>query len=432
MGRRCRVLSLLVDSRQNAPMNRSLLRTAVLGFVLGLLAFSASCGVPIYELAVSVEPNQIDSSGQSCTVSVLATDDTGQVGSGTVTLQASAGTLADTTLTLDSYGTGQTTFSCDVAVDDGCQPGTAPRITAEWNVAGQVVQGERRVRLAPVDAGSSNTDAGVPNNVYVLGFLGTYGVGMAPAEHPNEVQVGFASLGTNYFINRSGNVVGDLFEHRPDTFSMSGGGSTYPVDYRTNDTRIEAPACLPPLFVTGLLEYGVGQYIYRCGGQPDMGTWYLGSTPLTLPADTRLVGYDQTALVAPTQQTAQLIKPDGTMTNVLLPNTNIWFAVRAFEDGSFWVLQASSLLKVQPDGSVAKLGQYVMNPNTFIDDQRRYYYIAREATRDLIYRVSPGTNPRIDTVYDSTQAVPQDFSVYPPKVYIEFDQVNGARLITRR
>lgn len=413
-------------------MNRSLLRASLLGFVLGLLAISASCGVPIYELAVSVDPNLIDSSGQSCTVSVLATDDTGQVGSGTITLQASAGTLADTTLTLDSYGTAQTTFSCDVAVDDACQPGTAPRITAEWNVAGQVVQGERRVRLASVDAGSTDMDAGPPNDVFVLGFLGSYGVGMARADHPSEVQVGFASIGTDYFINRNGNVVGDLFEHRPDTFAMSGGGSAYPADYRANDTRIDAPACLPPLGVNGLLEYGVGQYIYRCGGQPDMGTWYLGTAPLTLPADTRLVGYDQTALVAPTQQTAQLIKSDGTTKNVMLPKASIWFAVRAFDDGSFWILQSASLLRIKPDGSVAELAQYVMNPNTFIDDQRRYYYVAREATRDLIYRVSPGTNPRIDVVYDSTNVTPQDFSVFPPKVYIEFDQVNGARLLTRR
>ncbi|MEW6432626.1 MAG: hypothetical protein AB1730_14075 [Myxococcota bacterium] len=412
-------------------MKRSVLRVASIGFVAGVLAVSASCGVPLYDLSVSLDPSIINNAGQSCTVSVLASDDTGQVGKGTVTLQAAAGTLADTTLTLDSFGAARTTFSCNVAVDDRCQPGASVRISAEWNIDGQVVQGERRVRLAPVDAGTTSTDAGVPNGVFVMGFLGTYGVGMAPVDRPTEVQVGFESIGAD-FINRSGNVVGSGFEHRADSFAMSGSGSAYPTDYRANDTRIDSPGCTGTEYVTGLLEYGVGRYAYRCGTLPNTGNWYLGSTPLTLPTDTRLIGYDETALVAPTPQTAQLIFADGTTQSVTLPTSNVWFPVRALPDGSFWILQASSLLQIRPSGVAVELATYAMNPNTFIDDQRRYYYIAREAGRDRIYRVYPGMNPRIDTVYDSAQATPQDFSVYPPKVYVEFDLVAGARLLTRR
>lgn len=96
------------------------MRNALGGF---LLASLGACGPSHGELNVTVAPDNPvladDGTATVVRVHALYADDT--ISSGTVTLSSTAGTLEDTTLTLDKYASARTTFRCDAATDPGCK-----------------------------------------------------------------------------------------------------------------------------------------------------------------------------------------------------------------------------------------------------------------------------------------------------------------------
>lgn len=131
-------------------MNRLLWASALLG-VMGCSMESPG------ELVVEVTPSQLVGNAKA-SVRVAATTGTGNVGTGSVSLTASAGTLADATVTLDAYGTAKTTYTCDVAIDAHCI-GRAI-ITAKWTTRGAMVEAEDSVQLGAGSGGGSGVTGG--------------------------------------------------------------------------------------------------------------------------------------------------------------------------------------------------------------------------------------------------------------------------------
>jgi hypothetical protein len=96
--------------------------------------------------------------GSTARVEIIATTGKGLVGSGTVALKSSAGTLADDTVTLDTYGTARTTLTCDVAVDPSCTGRVT--VTAKWSSAGGVVEATDVVTVGATGAGGGGGSDG--------------------------------------------------------------------------------------------------------------------------------------------------------------------------------------------------------------------------------------------------------------------------------
>lgn len=101
------------------------------------VAMSLGCGPPgEATLEVTAMPSSIHPGGTAL-IRVVATDGQGKIGVGTVTLKTAAGALESTELTLDTYGTATTRFTCNVSVDPGCTGRVS--VTGEWKATtGQV------------------------------------------------------------------------------------------------------------------------------------------------------------------------------------------------------------------------------------------------------------------------------------------------------
>jgi hypothetical protein len=114
-------------------------------------------------LEVSTHAASLGNNGEVIGLRVVATDEKGKVGTGSVTLKAAAGLLGETELTLDSYGTATTVFSCDVSLDIDCSGSV--EITAKWTTAQGVVTATTTVnaRVSSTDGGSFRTDGGSEN-----------------------------------------------------------------------------------------------------------------------------------------------------------------------------------------------------------------------------------------------------------------------------
>jgi hypothetical protein len=87
-------------------------------------------------LSLRASPKTIDARGQTSKLTVVASLENGDPGTGDVALTATAGTLSTDAITLSS-GTGTATYSCSADTDATC-PGTQS-ITAQWHGVEQKV-----------------------------------------------------------------------------------------------------------------------------------------------------------------------------------------------------------------------------------------------------------------------------------------------------
>jgi len=112
------------------------------------------------ELSMTASPSTIDGNAQKSTIKLLATDDKGKPGAGTVRITSPAGTMkAGVEVTL-AAGEASTEFGCDRAVDPACT-GTV-KLTAEWVLNGKLITATKNVVVTPPvvvvpDAGVSLT-----------------------------------------------------------------------------------------------------------------------------------------------------------------------------------------------------------------------------------------------------------------------------------
>ena len=99
-------------------------------FVVAALA-AVSCTPSGGTLELTPKKSRIFDDGETTEIKIKATDLQGRVGTGRVRFAADAGVFGDNPVQLDAYGTGVTTFSCDVVADRGCVGTVA--FTGEWN-----------------------------------------------------------------------------------------------------------------------------------------------------------------------------------------------------------------------------------------------------------------------------------------------------------
>lgn len=95
--------------------------------------FAIGCG-PTGTPQLTLEgPTSVFRDGATISLRVVASDATGKVGSGTVTVVADVGTADPETLTLDEFGTARFTYSCDVKTTPDC---AIPRanLKVHWNL----------------------------------------------------------------------------------------------------------------------------------------------------------------------------------------------------------------------------------------------------------------------------------------------------------
>ncbi|MFT3711627.1 MAG: hypothetical protein QM817_28655 [Archangium sp.] len=99
--------------------------------VLAVL-FVVSCGpMGMAELDLQVIPRSIQDDGREAIVRVTATTAKGEIGKGSVHITSTIGSLKDgVDVTLDQYGTAQTTFTCNKATEAACT-GTVT-FSAKW------------------------------------------------------------------------------------------------------------------------------------------------------------------------------------------------------------------------------------------------------------------------------------------------------------
>lgn len=119
-----------------------------------------SCSPPMVDpiLEVTATPRSIRSDGQKSVISVSATDGLGKIGTGSVRLQSTIGSLKDKATVELANGKAEIDFTCNVAMEPECR-GTA-RITAEWTVSSKLVEATTTVTITTVVATDGGTDGG--------------------------------------------------------------------------------------------------------------------------------------------------------------------------------------------------------------------------------------------------------------------------------
>jgi hypothetical protein len=270
--------------------------------LLGLLAMACPTPADPPSLSISVTSNlQRDSTAK---VTVSATGSGGVPGSGSVTLEASSGTLAETALTLKD-GTARTEFAC---VNADCM--SSVTLTAKWNAltathsihildggmpvvpdAGSPDAGPLLPPLTgPYDAGPLDAlDTFDPARIWLVGSLeldGGGGYAIAPLDAPTDVRAGLPLDGTGLGIasgpllisNTSGEV--RRFAHE----SLDGGA--FPSAPSANDPLV-AKSC-----GSGVVDYVLpspeGNLLARCSD----GTSWLDGQRLTTPGLPVAVGHN--------------------------------------------------------------------------------------------------------------------------------------------
>jgi hypothetical protein len=139
-----------------------------------LLAVVAGCGAPAPpgSLTVQVTPSSLRNNGAAAKVRVTAR--VGElIGTGTVRLTASIGSLDSRVLTLDEFGSAETSFLCDVTLVPECQ-GSA-RIAATWTNGAEVVEGSATVRLTDGVVMRPACDFGTARNTATTTTLDLFG-----------------------------------------------------------------------------------------------------------------------------------------------------------------------------------------------------------------------------------------------------------------
>lgn len=151
------------------------------------------------ELSITASPRTLDGNQQVATITVEAFDAKGKAGTGSVTLDSTAGSLkAGTELQL-AGGKATTDFTCNRAMDPACT-GTV-RITGVWTVGGEEVPGTVSINITPaMMVGDGGLDAGarLDGGAFDGGFSGDYTISLntsktnliAGATDSTEVAVG--------------------------------------------------------------------------------------------------------------------------------------------------------------------------------------------------------------------------------------------------
>lgn len=84
-------------------------------------------------LELTSKKSRILDDGETAEIKIRATDLAGNVGAGVVTFSADGGTFGQNPVKLDAYGTGTTTYSCNVLIDPTCTGSIT--LTGTWNGA---------------------------------------------------------------------------------------------------------------------------------------------------------------------------------------------------------------------------------------------------------------------------------------------------------
>lgn len=129
---------------------------------LTTLAFVSACEPEKVEpeLTLTASPRTLDGISQTSTIRVIAADDTGKAGTGTVRLSSTVGSFKEPVEVELANGEGEATFSCARAMDPLCT-GSA-RITGEWVVSGKLITANVNLTITPAaipDAGLMLTAA---------------------------------------------------------------------------------------------------------------------------------------------------------------------------------------------------------------------------------------------------------------------------------
>ncbi len=113
--------------------------------ILAALSLGLSCGgTGTATLDLSASARAVANNVATAQVRATATRTDGRIGTGTVQLTATAGTLAEPNLTLDAFGTARTTWTCDLATEVDCRSDVT--VDGRWEVDGAAVTGSATVR----------------------------------------------------------------------------------------------------------------------------------------------------------------------------------------------------------------------------------------------------------------------------------------------
>lgn len=158
-------------------MVRALLSVSFIAVICAMQACGPGKTAPA--LVVSAKPRSIDNKGGKSIIKVEATDASGKVGLGEVTITSQAGShAAGTTLTLVD-GAASTEFTCDASLDPTCSGSVT--IEATWVSAGVKASGSVSVSVFTASTGvDAGTDGGgtFDGGVVDGGTFGEYSIGV--------------------------------------------------------------------------------------------------------------------------------------------------------------------------------------------------------------------------------------------------------------
>lgn len=122
------------------------MRPALVAAALSLVACaSAPSGEAALELRTSA--TSVDVIKGTLTLSAVATDEAGRIGTGRVTFTSELGELSADAVTLDEFGKGEVTFTCLDGVHPGCESRPNVELTATWARSPVKVTATRRLPL---------------------------------------------------------------------------------------------------------------------------------------------------------------------------------------------------------------------------------------------------------------------------------------------
>ncbi len=403
---------------------------------LFVFATCAPQGTPGLELTLSPE---YTSGPLPIHVRAVATKADGTLGTGTVTFTSDKGSLAASSVPLDAYGTASTELVCDPAADPGCA--ALFQVSATWPVNGKVTYAEARLNRGGAGGGSGGTGGGAGGGFGTSGLftsgrvllLGTIAPGSCGRDSigdprtPTSLMVAFPC----YIDEQTAIISGGQLYYRDglpgmrrfhqDSWDRAGTGTAYPSPDKVMDDHLY-DSC-------GEFSFRISRTGRILHGCPTLGPgWYIDDQPAPWVPTSSVVyafGDDDSVLLD-----TGVMSADGGINPFSPSNTGPYGGPSLPIPGGFLFTQlaASStcdLFKVTLDGTTTRLGGYPVPCNGKIDANGTMSFFITQSSDDAITEVPLDGGPSV--IYTEANSPPEDFTVYPPKVY---NQIHISSLVS--
>lgn len=367
-------------------------------------------------------------------VQVTGTNSKGTVATGSVSITSEAGSLmTPAQVEFDSFGTAIVEVTCDASSEPACaQPF---RVRATWLVNMKRIEGSTLIDSIGGSSGGGGGATGggsgigggsfASTAVLMLGTLQEGACGrdaIADPRNPTRVEVGFPCGidhrwarwvgGSLYYITSNTSLPG-VRRFRPDAWDRMGGMSVYPSPDKSPDDVLFGDCGSPRFWFSPS-----GQILHTCDPR-NPNVYFIDGVETTIPMGNATLAFGENNTI---------LMRDGVSTNgtlnayspplFLLPEAGAYLPVSGGFIATIGTTTGCELHMISPNGSHSVIGSY---PVTCL----AYSTLTEDGTMtgttnggDSVLEVPLNGTPT--TIYSESNATPDDYTVFPPRVFLKF------------